>query len=241
MLEENAASRHGETGAMRTVLLFSLCSLAACSASFGERVHEEVRRTVATGAAPMVRVENVAGEIAVEGWAKPAVDVDATKYGYDQQDLQKVAVDVRAEEGGVSIVTRYTGETHHGGVRYRISVPADASLQIVNVAGTVELAGVGGNVSVQTQVGEITANAGRVAGNRSIDLNATTGAIALTISSDSSATIDATSSVGSFASDFPSVSQERRNLVGARGTGTIGSGSARITLRTTTGAIALKR
>lgn len=219
----------------------ALLSLAACSGAFGERVRERVHRTIATGAAPVVRVENVAGAVRIDGWARPIVEADATKYGYDAQELRSIAIAVNREDDGVSIVTSYTRGVHGGGVRYRISVPAGASLRIHNIAGSVDLAGVSGSVEVQTQAGTIDANVGRVAGDRSIDLSATTGAITLAIASDSSARVEAYSTVGDFSSDVPGVSQRRENIVGARGSGTIGAGSAQIRLTTTTGAIVLRQ
>jgi hypothetical protein len=220
--------------------LLTLLVLCGCGGNFSERVHEDVRRTFTAGPAPLVHVENVAGTVRIEGSSRPTVDVVATKYGYDAQELQKIAIGFAQEPGVVSITTSYSGGTHGGGVRYRISVPADASLRIGNVAGAVEIDGVGGNVEVETQAGAITANAGRVAGDRSIDLRATTGAIALTIAPGSSATVDANSTVGAFGSDIAGITQRRENLIGAHGGGTIGSGSARIALTTTAGAIALR-
>jgi DUF4097 and DUF4098 domain-containing protein YvlB len=127
-----------------------------------------------------------------------------------------------------------------GGVRYRISVPAAASLQISNVAGAISIAGIRGDAGVETQAGKIDAGLGRVDGNRSIDLRATTGAVVLWISPDSSANVEASSTVGAFASNLPGISESRENIVGVRASGTIGSGSARIRLTTTTGAVALR-
>jgi len=128
---------------------------------------------------------------------------------------------------------------HGGGVRYRIVVPAGASLQVSNLAGAVDVTGVRGNIDVVTQAGEITVDAGRVSGDRSISLRATTGAVRLTVARQSSARVEAYSTVGDFSTDVPGVSQQRQNIVGARGSGTIGSGSGRISLTTTTGAIVL--
>jgi DUF4097 and DUF4098 domain-containing protein YvlB len=228
-------------GARAIAASCAFLALSACSGTFGDRVREQFQRTVTTGPSPLVRVDNVAGEVWVQGWTKPVVDVNATKYGYDVQELRNISIDVRPEEGGLTIATTYSGGTQHGGVRYVISVPTDASVRINNVAGKVELAGVLGNVTIETQAGAISANVGKVAGERTVDMSATTGAITLTIAPESSATVDASSTVGNFTSDVPGVSQTRENVIGARGTGTIGSGSARITLRTTTGAIALRK
>jgi len=224
---------------MRLTSAVALVALAACSGAFGGRVREEFHQAIAAGAGTTVHVDNVAGSISVDAWSKPSVDVRATKYGYDAHELQSVAIEVRKEGDAVFVRTVYRG-THHGGVRYRITVPADASLAISNVAGAVDLAGTGGDVTVDTQAGAITADVGRVAGSRSIDLHATTGAVKLTLAPDSSAAIEASSTVGAVTSQIPGVPASRENLVGARAGGTIGSGSARIRVGTTTGAIALR-
>lgn len=215
-------------------------TLQACSGSFDERVHEDVHRTVAAGGAPTVRIDNVAGAVRIEGWHKPVVDVRATKYGYDERELRSIAIDVGRQDDAIAVATRYAGGVHGGGVRYRISVPSGASLHVGNIAGTVDVTGVSGDLAIETQAGEITADAGVVSGNRSVDLRATTGAITLVVAHGSSARVEAESTVGDFSSDVPGVSQERRNVIGSRGAGTLGSGSARISLRTTTGAIALR-
>ena len=215
-------------------------TLQACSGSFDERVHEDVHRTVAAGATATVRIDNVAGAVRIEGWNKPVVDVQATKYGYDERELRSIAIDVGRQDDEIAVVTRYAGGVHGGGVRYRISVPSEASLHVGNIAGTVDVAGVSGDLAIETQAGKITADAGMVSGNRSIDLRATTGAITLTIAPGSSARVTAQSTVGDFSSAIPGITQERRNIVGSGGGGPIGSGSARISLTTTTGAIALR-
>jgi len=217
----------------------ALVILGACSGSFGDRVREQVRHSIRAGVSPAVRVDNVAGTVRVTAGSGDAVDVEATKYGNDVEDLRNITVTVRRTGDGVAIASSYEGGVHSGGVRYRIVVPQDASLNVSNVAGAVDVAGIRGNILVGTQAGEITVDAGRVAGERSIDLRATTGALRLTIARQSSARVDAYSTVGAFSSDVPGITAQRENLVGARGGGTIGSGSARISLTTTTGAIEL--
>lgn len=214
--------------------------LQACSGALSERLHENVHRSVAAGDTPAVSVDNIAGAVRIDGWNKPVVDVRATKYGHDERELSSISIDVGRQGDAVTVATRYAGGVHGGGVRYRIAVPYGASLRVGNVAGTVDLAGVRGDLAVETQAGQITADAGVVRGNRSVDLRATTGAITLTIAPGSGARVDAQSTVGDFSSDVPGVSQERRHIVGAGGSGTIGSGSASIRLATTTGAITLR-
>ncbi len=225
---------------MAALALSGCGALAACSGSFGDRVQEQFAQSVAAGPATAVHVNNVAGEIRIRGWHQPRVDVKATKYGNDMEDLRSIAIVVRTGAGGISISTNYTGSSHNGGVRYVISVPAAAPIDVSNIAGTVDISGARGNVTVQTQAGTIDADVGRVDGSRAIDLSATTGTIRLAVASDSSATVSSTSTVGAFSSNFPNIAETRENVVGSRAEGRIGSGSATIHLSTTTGAITLR-
>jgi len=225
---------------IRAIGLGALLALYACSGSFGERVHEEFHQAVDSGATPIVHVDNIAGTVQIATWAKPVVNIAATKYGYDASELRSVTISVNREGNGIFVVTTYTGGNHSGGVRYRISVPMGASVQIGNVAGSVSVGAVTGNVSIETQAGTIEANLGRVAGDRTVDLRATTGTITLRIARESDATVNAESTVGGFSSDLAGIVQSRENVVGVRASGKLGSGTARIVLSTTTGAIALR-
>jgi hypothetical protein len=215
-----------------------LLALAACAG--GDRVREQIHRTLSVSGTPNVSVTNVAGAVRIDTWQKPLVDVVATKYGNDIDDLRNVTIDVHQEGDAVTVETRYSGGTHQGGVGYQISVPAGASVHVQNIAGAVDLGSVGGNVVVETQAGRIAAALGRVEGDRSITLSATTGAIDLSIARDSSASVEVSSTVGHFSSSFPEISQSSENIVGVRAAGNIGSGSAKIRLSTTVGAIELR-
>jgi hypothetical protein len=217
----------------------ALVALAACSGASGERASEEFHQSIAANSRATVHVDNVAGSVNVDSWSKPSVDVRATKFGRTPAELRSVMIDVRRDGNDVYVKTSFEG-LNHGGVRYRITVPANASVQISNIAGGVAVAGVSGDVTVATQAGAITANAGRVGEDRSIDLHATTGEVHLTVAPDSSARVDASSTVGAITSRIPGVAASRENLVGARASGLIGAGSGRIRVSTTTGAITLR-
>jgi hypothetical protein len=225
---------------IRMIFPGALLALCACTGSFGDRVHEQFHQVIDSGATPIVHVDNIAGAVAITAWAKPTLNIVATKYGYDASELRSVTINVNREGDGIFVVTTYAGGNHSGGVRYRISVPVGSSVQVGNIAGSVSVGGVTGNVSVETQTGTIDATLGRVDGDRSIDLRATTGTIRLRIASESSATVNAESTVGSFSSDAPGIVQSRENVVGVQASGKLGLGTARIQLNTTTGAIALR-
>ena len=120
-------------------------ALSACAGA-DERVREEVRQTIPTGSAPVVHVENIAGDVRVYGTKRASVQLDATKYGYDADELRGITVGAHVEGNEVFLVTTYAGGVEHGGVRYRVDVPAGASIHIANVAGAVSVSGVAGDV-----------------------------------------------------------------------------------------------
>lgn len=222
---------------LRQSPVLALVALVACG--FGSTVREQVHQTVADPGSAAIHLSNDAGSVTVTAWDKPTVDIQAVKSADSLQGLREMTVAVRRGPGGIYIQTQYTGSIHQGGVRYTLSVPANAALDVRNGAGSVTVGGTHANVTVDTQAGSITADLGTVAGSRAVALNATTGSVRLTIARDSSAKVDAHSSVGSVHSDFGGVAATRQNVVGASAAGTIGAGSARIHLSTTTGSITL--
>lgn len=223
---------------IRSVALASLWILLyGCS---GSQVHETVHNSVSVGAAPSVRIDNAVGAIHVTGWQKNTIDIKAVKDGMSIQAVRNIDIDVQTNGNDVTIATKYHG-FGNGGVAYTISVPAGASLDVTNSTGEIRIDGVDGDVKAVAQTGSVDANVGRVNGQRSIDLTATTGSIRLAIGSHSDARVDARASVGDVRSDFPSIVSGRQNVVGASAAGTIGEGSGSIRLTTTTGSIALRQ
>jgi hypothetical protein len=216
--------------------LLALAFLAACNMS---RVSETSTQSIPVSGPAQLRVDNVAGTVRVNAWDKPVVQIEAKKYAESQDALKYVNVSVEHSGSSVTVKTSYSQPTSNGGVEFTISLPAGSSVEVNNIAGTVNLDGIGGNVNVQSQAGTIEASLPRVEGDRSVILHATTGAITLTIPKDSDATVHAGSTVGAFSTDF-SIPTSRSSMIGAVADGKLGTGSARIDLSTTTGAIDLR-
>lgn len=221
--------------------LLALAAFTLTGCTFGPQVQEQFHKTVPTTSAPHVKVSNVVGEVRVEGWSNNTVDVDATKTAESEDALKSIAIDVRAQGDDVTIETNYTGLMKRGGVRYLIHVPSAASADVDNTTGAIRIEGIDGDVTAKTQTGEIVARVGKVAGGRSVSLSATTGAVTLDMTGDSSATVTASTTVGNVSSDFPALGSSRENVVGASASGTIGSGAGKVTLDTVTGAIEINR
>lgn len=208
----------------------------------GNRVHEEVQKTLPAAGVTELRLQSVAGTVSVRAWEKPQIRIDAVKTAPDADGLKALHVNVDQTGGSVEVSTKYDSGfgISRGGVNYTIMLPAAVNLQVENTAGTVEIAGMSGNVSADAKAGTIEATMARASGDQNIDLAATTGTVTLRIPRHSDATVTARSTVGTVDSDFPSVTSTRTNVIGSGGSGKIGSGSATINLTTTTGTIELR-
>ncbi len=69
--------------------------------------------------------------------------------------LLKPDMDVAVEGGTLVVQADCVGPSFICDVQYRVSVPSDVSVKVVGGAGSVEIAGVGGNVDVETSSGDV--------------------------------------------------------------------------------------
>ena len=111
-----------------------------------------------------------------------------------------------------AVVLQQTTRRRHARRRraLSLSVPDDASVQIGNVAGAVELAGVPVTSTSRRKPVRSTVAVGTVTGTRTIDLHATTGRRHARHRARQYARSSATSTVGAFAATFPAVSQRAK-------------------------------
>lgn len=213
--------------------------LVGCAGTF-EEVRAPFHASVATGPSPTVTISNIVGELRVIPGNGDVVIVDATKYASNQTELANIDIVARPLDGNVSVQTVYRGE-HAGGVRYDITVPRNASVNVTNVTGTIKVGSVGGSVVARTGTGTIDVRLGTLIGSRSVDLKSGTGTIDLHVAGDSGANVSASSALGSISSDFPGIDAIRTNIVGANAAGRIGDGSASVRLSVGTGSISIDR
>lgn len=208
------------------------------------------QRRIAPAGTRWVTAEVLAGNFVVEavpGLARPEVDrpdgvsIVETDYGF----LIKQAPD----RG--SILDRFLA--HVRSVDLKVRIPADHGLNLRATAGDIDLHGVkylqgrvtAGDVSADgvegidftTMAGEVDIELKLTAGDHAITCS--TGDLEVTLSADSHVTIDGNVSIGEAHASHPAVSTERRTL-GERVVGTLGSGAATLTMRVTTGELAVK-
>jgi hypothetical protein len=108
-----------------------------------------------------VRIEGSTGELNIEGWDQPSVEVTVTRYTWDanaeraKRNLDRVQVAKPAASGTeISIVTTHK-KSLSVHVNYNIRVPRDSKLIIRQGIGDVVVYGVGGDIDATAKAGDI--------------------------------------------------------------------------------------
>jgi len=239
---------------------------AGCNAHFGSSVtsshdlHDTARQTFATSATPHVSVDNVSGNITVTGWNQPRVQIDIVKYGAVQSDLANTEIVIDHSDTDVSIKTQYPSQVHARGgeVYYTLHIPSGSQLSLENVSGAESVTGVTGKLDAHTVSGKISADSlttdakaettsgavelafAKAPQNGAITAKTVSGRVSVTVPANISARVDASSVSGGFTSDFPDVHAKKQD-VGSKASGTIGSGGTTINMETVSGAIELRK
>lgn len=225
---------------MRTLaLVCGLLALGGCfNGSLERRYAAGEHKNVSAVGATTLHVENVAGHVRIEATNGRDVDVAVMKRASSPEGLKNIHIAVTKSGDTVSIISSTTGElVVNSNIDLTIKAPSSLALDVSNTAGAARIIGFTRDVRVHSQAGTIDVELAKLGDGQQVDLVGTVGTVALTIPRRSDATIAAHSTVGSFHSDFPSLSSARENVVGESGGGTIGNGSAKVTLSATTGSI----
>ncbi len=230
----------------RYFALFAALSLAGCidaSTFASHNVEAKLHRSIAAAGATQLSVINVSGSITIIAWDRPSVDISARVYGASQDAVARTHV---VTQGGseISVKTEYDNNggifgNHNGAeVDYTIRAPKTIAVSVTNISGPTTLTGLAGDVDASEISGRLDATLGRVAGTRSIHMNAISGRITVRIDRDSSARVNASTLSGSVNVFFPS--DLHQGVVGNSATGRIGKGTASMTLHTVSGPIAVE-
>lgn len=183
MLTRNFSSRPGLLGL--GLLLFVAWALTACIGGGNITAEEVVSQSFGTGAAPRVIVETFNGRIEVAGGVD-GVQVSVTKRGAGfsqseaEADLKNVEVMVTQEGDTIRVAARRSDGplvVGNSGASIRLSVPAQASLELQTSNGAIRIDGVAGDLSLDTSNGKVEVRGGRgrlnlSTSNGSIDIEA---------------------------------------------------------------------
>jgi DUF4097 and DUF4098 domain-containing protein YvlB len=254
---------------LRSSILVVFSSLLIGTLAFAES-KKEPTQTFPLQAGGYLSLENINGDVTIEGWKKNEVSISAVKNGKSKDlDRIKIVVEVDKYEGKdwIHIETDYAESrggflnflNNAGSIDYTIKAPSDAILEDIElVNGNLKVAGITGYLSLGTVNGSITATgmAGdawvetvngnldlsfdKMSDGQSVDLESVNGAIVLRIPAKANAKVGAETLNGNISSEF-GLTVEKGEWVGRSMEGLVGSGGARITLETVNGSIDVKK
>ena len=208
-------------------------------------------------------LENINGDVVVEGWDGAEVSIEATITSPDQQAVDEVEIEVDASTGSVEVSTEYPerkGRTRYqaASVAYHVRVPRDARADIELVNGDLTLDGVAGSVDIELVNGDLTATDlggdadlatvngairatfDRLDAGQQVDLESVNGSVELVLPAGADAMIEAETVHGDITSDFDLVFEEDR-YVGREASAKLGSGGGTIDLENVNGSITIRR
>lgn len=227
----------------------------------GSRLEEVSRQVFPIAPDGTVNLKNVNGGVTIQAWDQPTVEIVSTKTGPSQENMDRVKVEINADDRRIDVDTVYPKRARNlrVSVRYDLMVPSTVRLRdISTVNGSVKVDGmtfevnaqtVNGSVKVmkssgiinaETVNGSITAELDQI--NRDADMKFETvnGSIKLYLTDQVGAEVSAETVNGRLRTDFPIT--VRGKFGPKRMRGILGSGgSARIRLETVNGSINLSR
>ena len=221
-----------------------------------QAITKEVNQSYPLQPGGSFELQNVNGAVEVQGWDRNEVEIHAVKTTKQREsDLERVAIEVDARPGTVSIATHYPqNEGVEVAVEYTVRIPHSAHVEhIGTINGTLRISGVesvkdlqtvNGNIEVYESGGSIHAHTTN--GNVHLELapigemngavaETTNGSLLLAVPSDTQADLEARCLNGNFYSELPmkmESTQRPREIHGK-----LGNGGVSIHLRTVNGSI----
>jgi DUF4097 and DUF4098 domain-containing protein YvlB len=126
-----------------------------------------------------VSVSNISGDIVVTAGGGDEVSIEAvkrTRGGADQ--LGSVRIDVQNRSGAVDITVNHLARNDRVSVDFTLTVPANASVDLHSVSGTIKVTGARGSVRAETVSGDITAtDTPKVESAKSVSGSVTVGSV----------------------------------------------------------------
>jgi hypothetical protein len=224
-------------------------------------VTETFKQTYPLAADGIVHLENISGPVEITGWDKSEVSLEAEKSGPDDEDLHRIHLVIAATPARLSIKTEYEkkwsffGNTR-GEVRYKLMVPAGASLKKIDVVNSdITVRGVRGSVELDSVNGRIEATGLAAAGrfdtvngsvavqydslntSDKIVLDTVNGSCEITVPKDAGFEIRADTLNGSISCDLPiKIEKSGHHHL----SGTVAAGGTEIALDSVNGGLAIR-
>lgn len=236
---------------------------ATVTRSVSARETETINQAYDTGAHPSLSIDNVNGDLTLEGWDKNRIELTAVKTASNQERLKDLVVECRKDGDRVTIRVKYPHENTFNGhgdegprVDFTVHVPrgtdisrvefVNGDVEITNVEGDVEVSSVngkvsgrklGGDVNLSTVNGDVelaaTSNISR------IRLNSVNGDLKLMLPKKFDAHIEAGTLHGDITA-VDGIDLDATKFTGTSMTGVIGKGTMKVDLNTVNGSIQIR-
>jgi hypothetical protein len=150
--EEGFTFRLGNLGER----IADIVNVALSTVNKGFGVTDVIERTIDVAEAVPLIVESFAGSISVVTGSHGRISVLAERKGFDEQDLQNIAVVATKEDDGVHVVARSDSPRRgRHWVKLTITVPPGTASKLTTRGGSIKVDGTGAAVSAHTAGGSI--------------------------------------------------------------------------------------
>lgn len=140
-------------------LIYLFCFVLCLPPLFAAAAEDTFSKQVPIAADGKVFVKNLAGDIHIETWDKNEVLIKAEKSGHNQNELDRVYIDVQSDPQVCTIKTRYESKGDVDvSVSFHLQVPKGVSIEANSISGDFYLSRATGPVQVEVISGTITIN-----------------------------------------------------------------------------------
>jgi flagellar basal body-associated protein FliL len=120
------------------------------------RVSERTEQVYSVGQAPMLEVDNFAGNVVVSSGESGRIRVLVTKQATSSNNLERIDVRIDQQDDGLRIETSRPGNLmSNASVNIEVFVPDDAQLDLSTGAGNVDVEDVLGQIAAHTGAGNV--------------------------------------------------------------------------------------
>jgi DUF4097 and DUF4098 domain-containing protein YvlB len=143
-----------KTQALGIALILALL-LVACQVVGSQKYSEKLEQTFPVGDAPVVTVDNFAGEVVVRAGEDGRIRVAATKRAARENDLDDIQVRMSEQGDNLKITTHRPSGLQNLSVELEITAPANTQVDVRTGGGDVNVRGIEGAIEADTGGGSI--------------------------------------------------------------------------------------
>ncbi len=119
------------------------------------RVTETTEHVFTVGNQPKLVIDSFAGGVEISPGTDDEIQVVITKSARNQNELNRIEIEIQDEDGGLSIVSSAPSSLHNAWVKLEIKAPVATTVDMETGSGSLEATGLQGRISAHTGSGSI--------------------------------------------------------------------------------------